>query len=230
LACLRDNPQLWLSVSLAVGAGIAIHYEVSQLAGALAGAAATLFGTWITSLNVRRAAAEDATRKQNEAQKFLAPELFRMIRRVLYIHERACVNFVCEVMKHDIKPNDKKEDFLPYWPVLYPDTSHFKDLSAERAYSLVIFYDSLATLDRFVNDWWQREDQQPINIYNSILHSARECLELALSCIETFNLDEIFPSKQPTHPTLEIRVRRSLESEAQARVNQMARAQTAEAR
>lgn len=220
---LCDNPQLWLSVCLVVGAGIALHYEIPPLAGALAGAAATLFGTWITALNTRRAAAEDAMRKQNDAQKFLSPELFRLIGRALYIHERACVNFICEFMNHDVKPNDKKEDFRPYLPVMYPNAHQFGNLPAKHAYSLVIFYDSLTGLDRFVNDWWQREHQLPINIYNTILHSAHESLEFSLICIEDFNLESMFPPKYPAHSTLKARIVKSLENEAQARANQLAR-------
>ncbi len=208
-------------------AGIALYYNVPPLAGALAGAAATLFGTWITAFNTRRAAAEDTVRKESDARKFLAPELFRMIGRALYIHERASANFTCEVMQHEIKPNDKKEDFHPYWPVLYPDTPQFANLSTEHAYSLVVFYDSLAALDKFVNDWWRREDQLPANIFNTILHSAHESLELALVCIKHFNLEEMFPPKYPAHPTLTNRILRSLESESQARANQMARIKSA---
>jgi hypothetical protein len=119
-------------------------------------------------------------RRQNEARRYLAPELNRTIDRVLYIHGRAVANFVCASAENSIKPNDRKEDFIPHWPVLYPKAPQCTDLEAKDAGALIAFYDSLRSLADFVTDWWEREGQLPVNIFNTILHCADNSLKLAL--------------------------------------------------
>jgi hypothetical protein len=44
-----------------------------------------------------------------------------------------------------------------------------------------------------VNDWWEREGQLPVNIFNMILHQADESLRLAVICLARFGLEDQFP-------------------------------------
>ena len=60
---------------------------------------------------------------------------------------------------------DRKEDFIPHWPALYPNATQCLDLAAHNAAALSAFYDSLHSLADFVNDWWEREGQLPVNIF-----------------------------------------------------------------
>jgi hypothetical protein len=129
-------------------------------------------------------------RRQSEARRYLAPELARTIDRVLYIHGRAIPNFICASTESDIKPNDRKEDFIPHWPSLYPNAPQFSDLAADDATALIAFYDSLHSLADFVTDWWEREGQLPVNIFNGILHQADTSLRLALICVARFGLEK----------------------------------------
>jgi hypothetical protein len=71
-------------------------------------------------------------RRQSEARRYLSPELVRTIKRLLYIHSRAIPNFVCASAEHDIKPNDRKEDFIPHWPVLPQCPSVFRPSGRRR--------------------------------------------------------------------------------------------------
>ena len=79
-----------------------------------------------------------ALRRQSEARRYLAPELGRTINRVLYIHSRAIANFVCASAENDIKPNDRKEDFIPKWPALYPNAPQCLALATDDAAALSV--------------------------------------------------------------------------------------------
>ena len=162
-------------------------------------------------------------RRQSEARRYLAPELNRTIDRVLYIHSRAIANFVCASAEHSIKPSDRKEDFIPHWPALYPNAPQCGDLAADDAAALIAFYDSLHSLADFVNDWWEREGQLPMNIFNIILHNAHKSLELALICIGKFELERLYPPPYESWGTISYRVWRSLAAAAEARKHHIAR-------
>jgi hypothetical protein len=190
---IQKNPQMWLACVL-FGVGlVATALHISTLAGALFGSGAALLGAWITELNNRRTGAEEKGRRQSEARQHLSPELYRTINRVLYIHQRAIPNFICASTDSEVKPNDLKGDFIPYSPVLYPNAPQFRDLPGDEAAALIAFYDSLRSLTEFVNEWWQREGQLPINIFLSIMNQADESLKLALVCTKKFDLEKLFP-------------------------------------
>ena len=84
-------------------------------------------------------------------------------------------------------------------------------------------YDSLHTLAKFVDDWWEREGQLPVNIFNMILHSADKSLRLALICIKEFDLEAMYPPQYEAWGTISSRIERSLSSAEQARTNHIAR-------
>lgn len=197
--------------------------QISALAGALFGAGAAMLGAWITELNSRRTAMEEKSRRQIEARQYLAPELHRAIVRALYIHERAIPNFGAASTEHAIKPTDLKEDFIPSWPVLYPNAPQVHQLAGDEAVALIAFYDSLHSLAEFVNNWWEREGQLPVNIFNMILHNADDSLRLALVCIDKFSLETLYPPRYAAHGTLTSRIERSLSSAAKARELHIAR-------
>jgi len=221
LCFAQRMPQLALAIVL-FGAGLlAAVAHVAALAGALFGAGAALLGTWITEFNNRRAALDEKSRRQIAARDYLSPELYRTIERVLYIHERAIPNFISASAEHEIKPNDLKEDFIPYWPVLYPSAPQFRDLSGEEAAALIAFYDSLHSLAQFVTDWWGREGQLPVNIFNMIMHRAAESLKLALVCVDKFELDRRYPAQ--ASGTISSRIERSTSTAAKARDHHIAR-------
>ena len=163
-------------------------------------------------------------RAQEAARRILAPELNRTIARVLYIHSRAIPNFVCASVGHDIEPNDRKEDFLPHWPTLFPNAPQCSALSSEDIVSLSSFYDSLHTLSDLVNEWWGREDQLPVNILNSIMQQAQKSLKLALVCIKNFDLDTKLPPANAAFGSLSSRIERSLNSASDAMEHHIARA------
>jgi len=220
---LRENPQLWLAGGLIIGAGMALYEEVSALAGALGGASATMLGTWLTALNTRKSAAEDTVRRQEEARKFFAPELHRIIQRTVYIHKRTLVHYgVATVLFFDPNasrpdPGDKPEDFVPHLPVLFPNPAQLSNLSGKHAYALVLFYDSLIALENFRANWWGRENQAKINTLGTMLHQSNECLRLSLDCIDLFKLEEMFPPRYAAHPGMSTDIKKTLEQEEQAR-------------
>ena len=203
------NPQFRLSLGLFCVGMLAVH-RFPPLGGALFGAAASMLGAWITELNKKSSDAEKRKQLQVEARQYLAPELYRTIERALYIHERAIPNFICASTDSKAKPNDLREDFIPYWPVLYPNAQQFRDLPGDDAVALVSFYDSLHSLGEFVQGWWGREGQLPVNIFNMILHHASESLKLALSCIDRFELEEQYPPPYEGWMSISSRVKRSL--------------------
>jgi hypothetical protein len=162
-------------------------------------------------------------RRQSEARRYLAPELNRTIDRVLYIHGRSIPNFVCASVENGIKPNDRKEDFLPYWPTLCPNAPQCHDLAADDAAALIAFYDSLHSLADFVNEWWERDGQLSVNIFNMILHHADKALAFALICVERFELERLCPPPYESWGTISLRIQRSMAVAADARKHHIAR-------
>lgn len=209
---VQKNPHMGLSVVLFTIGIIALCTNIPTLAGALFGAGASLLGAWVTEMNNRRANAEDKIKRESDARRYFAPELHRIVERVLYIHDRAIPNFTCALMEDGVKPTDLQEDFIPYMPVLYPNAVQFKDLSGDDAIALIAFYDSLHDLEKFVNEWWEREGQLPANIFNMVLHHATDSLTLAEVCIERFELEKLFPPKYESWGTLTSRIERSKNS------------------
>jgi hypothetical protein len=209
-SALRERPQLTVAGILVGGGIFALSSQVPALAGALFGAGATLLGTWLTAFNDRRTAIEEKSRRQSEARQYLAPELHRSILRVLYIHERANVNFGAASTAAEIRPNDLKEDFAPHWPTLYPNAPQVHQLAEGDATALIRFYDSLHTLDEFVKEWWGREGQQEVNIFIVIRNTAGESLKLALSCVGQFGLEQLYPPRAAGIATLTSRIEQTL--------------------
>jgi hypothetical protein len=166
-----------------------------------------------------------AASRHSEARRFLAPELQRTIDRVLYIHGRAAANFVSHSADTSIKPTDLKQDFIPYWPSLYPNAPQVRDLAEEDAAALSAYYDSLHSLNDDVNDWWGREGQLPVNLFNVFLHRASKCLKLALICISRFELEALIPPPYESWGTISFRINQALKSEEQARAGHLARSE-----
>jgi hypothetical protein len=166
-----------------------------------------------------------SSQQHEAARAYLAPELNRTIERALYISERARANFICASSENGAKPNDRKEDFFPYRPSLYPNAPQIRDLPAEDAAALSAYYDSLNSLSDHVNDWWGREDQLPVNIFNSFLHDAGKSLTLAKVCIDRFELDRRYPPKHEAIGTLSARIARSFAATADAMKHHIARAE-----
>jgi len=166
---------------------------------------------------------EQEERRQSEARRYLAPELNRTIERVLYIHGRATANFVCASAEHSIKPNDRREDFIPHWPALYPNAPQCRDLAADDATALITFYDSLHSLADFVNDWWEREGQLPVNVFNMILHLAGKSLEFGLMCVAKFEVEKVCPPPNEALGTISSRIQRSQATAADAGKHHIAR-------
>jgi hypothetical protein len=223
LGHIQKNPQLWLSGGLFLGGSIGTIEKISTLAGALFGAGAAMLGAWINELNNRHSAVDEKLRRERDARLYLAPELYRTIERALYIHGRAIPNFTCASTESEIKPNDLKDDFLPYWPVLYPNSPQFRDLPGDKASALITYYDSLHSLAKFVEDWWEREGQLPVNIFNMILHSADKSLRLALICVKEFDLETICPPQYEAWGTITSRIELSLSMAEQSRTAHIAR-------
>lgn len=222
---VRKNPNMGLAASLFVIGSVSLSTGVSIISGALFGAGASLLGAWITELNKRRADSEDKARREIEARRYLAPELNRIIERVLYIHDRAIPNFVSASVGHGAKPNDLKDDFIPYMPTLYPGAPQFRDLSGDDATALIAFYDSLHSLEKFVGDWWERDGQLPVNIFNMIMKLSNKSLIHAENCIKRFDLETLFPPEYESWGTLSFRVERSKSSASQAMDAHLTRAE-----
>jgi hypothetical protein len=161
--------------------------------------------------------------RHSEARRFLAPELQRTIDRVLYIHGRAVANFLSHSANTTVKPTDLKQDFIPHWPSLYPNAPQIRDLADEDAAALSAYYDSLHSLNDEVNDWWEREGQSPVNLFNVFLHKASKCLRLALICVEKFNLELLIPPLYESWGTISYRINQALKSEEQVRNAHLAR-------
>ncbi len=135
-------------------------------------------------MNARRSKIEEKTRTEADARRYFAAELSRTIERVLYIHERARPNYMAAVdayisAENKVKLNDLQADFLTEMPVLYPSAPQFRELSGDDATVRIALYDSLHALSTFVTNWWQREGQLPVNIFNQMLHLSERSLILA---------------------------------------------------
>jgi hypothetical protein len=212
---VRKNPHMGLAALLFIVGIVALPTKLAIISGALFGAGASLLGAWINELNSRRSKAEEKTRTEADARRYFAAELNRTIERVLYIHERACPNYMAAVneyilVENKVKPNDLQTDFFPEMPVLYPGAPQFRELSGDDATALIAFYDSLHALDSFVTDWWEREGQLRVNIFNQMLHLSAKSLALALVCMQRFDLENLYPPPFEAWGTLTSRIERSL--------------------
>jgi hypothetical protein len=194
---LRNNPHLALSALLFSGGVLGLSYGVPAIAGALFGAGATMLGGWITLVNAQRVSAAEKSRRESDAKRYLTPELFRTITRLLFVHQRALANFSCAAFGHEM-PKDEKVDFQPIMPVLYPNAPQFLNLPGDDAVALVELYDSLHVLSGTVTDWYGRPHQLPINIFNAILHGVDESLRQAQPCVKLFDNDQV--SRPNTFP------------------------------
>jgi hypothetical protein len=217
---VRKNPHMGLATLLFAVGIVALPTKLAIISGALFGAGASLLGAWINELNARRSKAEEKARNEADARRYFAAELNRTIQRVLYIHDRACPNYMAAVAEYisapaesRVKPGDLQADFLPEMPVLYPTAPKFHELSGDDATALIAFYDSLHALDSLVTNWWDREGQLPgaqMNFFNQILHLSKTSLTLALVCIQRFDLETLCPPPYEAWGTLTSRIDRSL--------------------
>ena len=222
---IKENPHMAVSVSLFCCGGIALWQNVTPLAGSLFGAGGALLGAWITELNKRRTDSQDKAKKETGAVAALAPELQRSIERVQYILDRTVANFVCESSLNSAKTNDLQADFRPYSPSLYPSAPQVRDLTGEKAIALIRYYDSLNELSNLVDDWWEREGQLAINIFNVLMHSAEKSIRLGLVCVDEFDLEARFPPPHDSWGTLTSRIERSLDSATKSRQHHLDRAE-----
>lgn len=203
----RTNPHLGPSLFLfLLGIIFLLTMKLAAVSGALFGAGASLLGAWISDFNSRKKEIASKEQKERDSIKSLTPELLRTISRVLYIQERAIINYCINAsennknteLKMPIPPDihdlvnlgDRKEDFIPYLPLLYPNAPQVKYLNGEKAVKLIVYYDSLFELELFVKDWWRRTGQLPSNIFNQISHLSEKSLKLALECLVEFNIDK----------------------------------------
>lgn len=222
---IKENPHMAVSNGLFCGGGIALWLNVTPLAGSLFGAGGALLGAWITELNKRRTEAEDKAEKETDAIAALAPELQRTIERAQYILDRAVVNFMCESSVNGLKTNDLQADFRPYLPTLYPSAPQVRDLPGEKAIALVRYYDSLNEISKHVDDWWEREGQLAVNIFNVLMHAAEKSLQLGLACVREFDLETRFPPPYESWGTLTSRIERSLDNATNARQHHLNQAE-----
>ena len=167
---------------------------------------------------------EEALRRQKEARRILAPELQRTIDRVLFIHQRALANFGAHSVNAKVLPNDTKQDFIPHWPRLYPTAPQVRDLADDDAAALTAYYDSLHVLNDEVEDWWERDGQLPVNLFNVFRDKASRSLKLALICIEKFDLETLIPPPYEAWGTISYRINQALKSEQQTLDAHLARA------
>lgn len=216
LGYIKENPHMAVSVGLFCGGGVSLWLKIAPLAGSLFGAGGALLGAWITELNKRRADAVDKKNREANAVAALAPELQRTIERVRFILDRSVVNFACESAVDETKPNDLQTDFRPYLPTLYPNAPQVRDLPGAKALALIRYYDSLNEISQHVDDWWEREGQLAVNIFNGIKHAAEKSLRLAMICISEFDLEVRFPPPYESWGSLTSRIERSLDSSGRA--------------
>lgn len=222
---IKENPHMAVSVSLFCCGGIALWQNVTPLAGSLFGAGGALLGAWITELNKRRTDLQDKAKKEAGAVAALAPELQRSIERVQYILDRTVANFGCESSVNGAKANDLQADFRPYLPSLYPGAPQVRDLTGEKAIALIRYYDSLNELSNLVDDWWEREGQLAVNIFNVLMHSAEKSNRLGLVCISEFDLNARFPPPYESWGTLSSRIEWALDSATISRQHHLDRAE-----
>lgn len=224
-AYIRENPHMAVSVSLFCCGGLALWRDVTPLAGSLFGAGGALLGAWITELNKRRNDSEDKAKRETNAVSVLAPELMRTIERVQYILDRAVANFISESSVNGVKTNDLQVDFRPYMPALYPGAPQVRDLPSMKAIALVHFYDSLNDISNAVDNWWEREGQLAVNIFNSLMHAAERSLRLGIVCLSEFDLETRFSPPYEGWGTLTSRIERSLTNATTSRQHHMDRAE-----
>lgn len=214
---VQENPHMAVSLSLFCCGGAALWQNVTPLAGSLFGAGGALLGAWITELNKRRTDALDKAKKETGAVAALAPELQRSIERVRFILDRTVANFSCESSVDGAKTNDLQADFRPHLPSLYPSATQVRDLPGEKAIALIHYYDSLHELSNLVDDWWEREGQLAVNIFNVLMHSAEKSMRLGLVCVREFDLEKLFPPPYESWGSLSSRIELSLDSAATSR-------------
>lgn len=227
------NPHLGPSLILfLLGIIFLLTMNFAAVSGALFGASASLLGAWISDFNSRKREIESKIQKERDAIKFLTPELLRTISRVLYIQERAIINYsmnetennknadLGQPLNHEIHDlvnlGDQKEDFIPYLPLLYPNAPQAKYLDGEKAIKLINYYDSLYKLESFVKDWWRRPGQLPSNIFNEISHLSEKSLLLSLECLAEFRInksDDGFPHSN----TLSVKITNALDMAVKTR-------------
>lgn len=215
-----------VSIGLFCGGGVALWQNIAPLAGSLFGAGGALLGAWITELNKRRTDAEDKAKKEAGAVAALAPELQRTIERVQYVLDRTVANFICESTVNGVKTNDLQADFRPYLPTLYPSAPQVRDLPGEKAIALIRYYDSLNEISKHVDDWWEREGQLAVNIFNVLMHTTEKSLRLGLICVREFDLETRFPPPYESWGTLTSRIERSLDNAAKTLQLHLDRAET----
>jgi len=63
-----------------------------------------------------------------------------------------------------------------------------------------------------VRDWWEREGQLSANIFNMILHKSENSLMLSIGCIDSFELEVKFPSKNVAEKNLSEKIQNSVNS------------------
>jgi hypothetical protein len=235
LLFFRKNPHLGPSLFLfLLGISFLTTNSFSAVSGALFGAGASLLGAWISDFNTRKKDSESKIQKEKDAVKYLTPELLRTIDRVIYIQNRAIINYsknardwhkkglpglpFDEKIHEQVNLGDQKEDFIPYLPLLYPNAAQFKDLNGEMAIKLVVYYDSLFELEMNTKDWWKRLGQLPANIFGQISHLSEKSLKRALECLVEFDLESIVTGS-PLLGTISERIKTSLEKADQIRAH-----------
>ncbi|RBM04816.1 hypothetical protein [Novacetimonas cocois] len=149
----------------------------------------------------------------------------RTIERTQYILDRAVVNFTCESSINGLTTNDLKGDFRPYMPSLYPSAPQVRDLPGDKAIALIRYYDSLNEISQHVDDWWEREGQLAVNIFNMLMHVVEKSLRLGLVCIREFDLETRCPPPYESWGILTSRIERSLDGAANARQRHLDRAE-----
>jgi hypothetical protein len=89
--------------------------------------------------------------------------------------------------------------------------------------ALIAYYDSLHAMEKFVGDWWEREGQLPVNIFNMIMTLSNKSLVQAENCIRRFDLETLFPPEYESWGTISSRIERSKKSAKQAMDAHLAR-------
>ena len=101
-----------------------------------------------------------------------------------------------------------------------------RNLPGEKAITLIRYYDSLNEISKHVDDWWEREGQLAVNIFNVLMHTAEKSLRLGLICVREFDLDARFPPPYEPLGPLTSRIERSLDSAAKTLQLHLDRAET----
>lgn len=224
----RRYPQGAAAVLLFVAGVVALRFDVASLAGALFGAGAALLGGWVTQWNAQRSSAVEKVEREANARRYMTPELRRALERVLHIHNRAIVNFSAYKLRLQ-PPDDKKADFVPIRPVLYPTAPQFHDLAGDDALALIELYDSLNEIDKLVCEWYDRDYVGPReNFYNAVLEAADASLDHARVCIQRFDIDAAYPPKNPALGTLLERTNKAIEETPKVRESVVRKSQAIE--